>query len=357
MKSRSTLLFALALLVLPSCDGDSPVADSAPSSDAGADLASGDIGAKSDTASDSQRDAAIADVAIGDAPASTDAKGMDTSVDALIDASGDIFAADAATSGRLNVLSYNVAGLPGGLSKSDPVKNTPQISPLLNAYDLALMQEDFAFTTQLSSKALHPYKSPPGTPALGTFMNDGLTRFSNAKFSGHTRIRWKDCNGIFDQANDCLASKGFSVAKTDLGPGVSIDVYNLHMDAGNSNGDLTARAKQVDQLLAEIAKRSAGRAIIVAGDTNIRPSKNTSNKQMLDKLMLQAKLTDACVHVTCGDADRIDRVLYRSSATVKLEALTWKIDKTFVDSNSKDLSDHEAVGVLMSWSIASPGGG
>lgn len=264
---------------------------------------------------------------------------------------------DLPTSGTMMLLSYNVAGLPGGLSQADPVKNTPLMSPLLNAYGLALMQEDFAFTTQLSSQALHPYKSIPGVPAFGTFMNDGLTRFSNYPFTGHTRLRWQACNGIIDQANDCLASKGFSVARTTLGAGAIVDVYNLHMDAGNSSGDQTARAAQVDQLLAEIATRSAGHAIIVAGDTNINPSKSAENKQMLDKLLLQGNLTDACVHVSCGDVNRIDRVMYRSSAQVQLEALSWKLDTSFVDSAGVALSDHEAVGVQFSWKALAPGGG
>jgi endonuclease/exonuclease/phosphatase family metal-dependent hydrolase len=138
---------------------------------------------------------------------------------------------------------------------------------------------------------------------------------------------------------------------------VEIDVYNLHMDAGNSTGDLTARAAQVDQLLLEIASRSVGRAIIVAGDTNINTSKNAENVQMLAKLLQQAQLTDACVHTSCGEPERIDRVMYRSSAAVKLEALSWKIDTTFVDSAGVPLSDHDAVGVQMAWEAVSPDGG
>ena len=264
---------------------------------------------------------------------------------------------DLPNAGTMMLLSYNVAGLPGGLSQSDPVKNTPLMSPLLNAYDLALMQGDFAFTTQLSSQALHPQKSVPGVPAFGTFMNDGLTRFSNFAFTGHTRVRWQACNGYIDQANDCLASKGFSVARTTLGAGAIVDVYNLHMDAGNSSGDQTARAAQVDQLLAEIATRSVGQAIIIAGDTNINPSKSAKNKQMLDKLLLQANLIDACVHVSCGDVNRIDRVMYRSSPQVQLEALSWQIDTSFVDGAGVALSDHEAVGVQLSWKALVPGGG
>ena len=343
---RSRVMAALALFIplcLAGCDDGSSLADTGLTPDARSDQSALDQQPQPDRGAD----AAPADAA-------ADAASADAAPDA---APADTISGDGPTSGTLALLTYNVAGLPWGLSQSDPAKNTPLISPLLNAYALALMQEDFAFTTQLASQALHPYKSTPGTPAPGTFMNDGLTRFSDYKLTGHTRVKWTACNGIVDQANDCLASKGFSVAVTALGPDAEVDVYNLHMDAGNSSGDLTARAAQVDQLLLEIASRSAGRAIIVAGDTNINPSKNTENAQMLAKLLLQAQLTDACVHTACGDTDRIDRVMYRSSATVKLEALSWKIDTTFVDSAGNDLSDHKAVGVEMAWEALTPDGG
>ena len=340
-------LLPLALLALVSvtgacgCDPPPTPTDGALAPDAVDDLTAGDLGAP-DAGSDLAAEAG-ADLVNDDLGADGQA--------------ADGQAADGAQAGSLTVLSYNIAGLPFGLSQSDPVKNTPLISPLLNAYALALLQEDFAFTTQLASQALHPYKSTPGVPAAGTFMNDGLTRFSTVTFSGHMRVKWTACNGVFDAANDCLASKGFSVARTELGPGVELDAYNLHMEAGGSSGDQTARAAQVNQLLTEIASRSAGQAIIVAGDTNLKPSKSSADKQALDKLLLQAGLTDACVALSCGETDRIDRVMYRGSAVLKLEALSWKVDPSFVDSQGKDLSDHEAVSVLLSWQVVAPGGG
>jgi hypothetical protein len=46
-------------------------------------------------------------------------------------------------SGDFLALTYNVAGLPEGISGSHPETNTPLIGPLLNAYDLVLMQESW----------------------------------------------------------------------------------------------------------------------------------------------------------------------------------------------------------------------
>src|SRR6185503_16774088 len=44
----------------------------------------------------------------------------------------------APTSGEFLALSYNVAGLPEGISGSHPATNTAIIAPLLNDYDLVL---------------------------------------------------------------------------------------------------------------------------------------------------------------------------------------------------------------------------
>jgi hypothetical protein len=252
-------------------------------------------------------------------------------------------------------LTYNIAGLPWGLSKSDPEKNTPQISPLLNPFDLVLMQEDFAYTQKLASKANHPYKSKPGLPQ-GAVLNDGLTLFSSFLFQNLTRHKWFSCFGIFDNKNDCLAAKGFSVAEVELSKGVWVDVYNLHMDAGQTTGDFNARAAQVVQLLLELSVRSKGRAVIVVGDTNLKFGKTVDNEGLFETLLKQGGLTDACRALSCGD-DRIDRIMYRGSATLELNALSWAVDTTFVDKDGKNLSDHEAVAVKLGWTVKSVGDG
>lgn len=259
---------------------------------------------------------------------------------------------DAGQAGEIRALTYNVAGLPFGLSKSDPDANTPLISPLLNPFDLALIQEDFSYTTQLSSAATHPFKSSPGPPS-GAILNDGLTLFSRLPFKNLARHKWTQCYGMLDHGSDCLAAKGFSVADLELAPGLVVHVYNLHMDAGQDPLDHSARAAQVDQLLAEIATRSSGAAVIVGGDTNLKLSAAVDNQGLLDKLLTQGGLTDACQALGCGDP-RIDRIFYRSSATIELQALSWTVDPGFVDSQGQPLSDHEAVAVRIRWAVRGP---
>lgn len=254
-------------------------------------------------------------------------------------------------SGELSVLSYNVAGLPEGISGSHPETYTPLISPLLNNHDLVLVQEDFAYHEPLSAEAEHPHQSEPmAKPPPGKFMNDGLNRFSVLPFSGHVRQMWESCYGEIDNGSDCLAAKGFAMAETELASGVVIHVYNLHMDAGGSQEDQDARSDQVDQLLTFIQDHSAGQALIVAGDTNLKARDTVDDSELLERLLEQAELTDACRSVSCGE-ERIDRVMLRGSDRISLKATRWEIDRRFVDDQGNDLSDHEALAVQLQWRV------
>src|SRR5882724_12042057 len=55
--------------------------------------------------------------------------------------------------GSFSLLTYNVAGLPIFISQSEPSRNMPEISALLNLYDVAVVQEDFAYHEALRSHA------------------------------------------------------------------------------------------------------------------------------------------------------------------------------------------------------------
>ena len=267
----------------------------------------------------------------------------ETPVDAVEDV-----ATEGASSGTFLMLTYNVAGLPEGISSSRPTEYIPQISPLLNAYDIVVVQEDFYYHHLLVADVTHAYRSVPmvESPTL-TNLGDGLNRFSVFPIEGHERVTWADCNGTIDCANDCLTPKGYSYARHQVGPGVLLAVYNLHMDAGSCGGDFTARGVQVDQLIADINTRSAGQAVVVAGDTNLSDGRS-EDMVMLDRLMADAGLTDSCRALGCG-SEEIDRVLYRSSTTLSLEALAWAFADEFVDPSGHDLSDHPAIRVEMSW--------
>jgi len=256
-------------------------------------------------------------------------------------------AAPAVTSGVLSVLCYNVAGLPAGLSASQPQIYMTQISPLLNAYGLVLVQEDFWYHRELSSLALHAHQSRPQTGHVAP-MDDGLNMFSDWPFDPLVRTTWVDCHGVQSNGSDCLAAKGFTFTTLRPAPGIEIDVYNHHADAGSAARDDAARATQFRQLADFIALRSAGRPVIVAGDMNL------AGHDKIDEPVIQAFLTStglACVcrAVSCGDERRIDRIMIRDGASVFLRPITWRIASEFVDPSGANLSDHKAVHAVVEW--------
>jgi len=257
--------------------------------------------------------------------------------------------------GEFSLLTYNVAGLPEFISKSNPEEFIPQISPLLNGYDLVLVQEDFAYHPELSGAAEHPYQTPPLFDEPDQVpMGDGLNRFSVFPLGPLHRLQWPGCNGDFDCASDCLATKGFSFARVELHPGVTVDVYNLHGEAGGCPADVPIRLVGYRRLVEYIRTYSAGRPVLVGGDFNLRWTDPEDVEPL--QMLVDAGLTEACEALDCGD-EHIDKVFFRSGEGLQLEPLTWAVPPQFVDPSGEDLSDHEPVAVRFAWTgIPSPDG-
>lgn len=251
-----------------------------------------------------------------------------------------------ASQGELNILTYNVAGLPAFLSGGEPAKNSKLISPRLIAFDLVLLQEDFHYRKDIMSATDFPYLVTPRRHGIIGF-GDGLLILSRFAVAIPVRKAWKDCNGFFTAKSDCLTPKGFTVAELELAPGVVIDVYNLHMDAGPSRHDSAARLEQVEQLVAFMKTRPAERAVIMGGDTNMR----LDDESLFQTLLHGAGLTDACRALMCAEQGRFDRIMYRDGARVRIDALSWVVPSAdFRDAAGAPLSDHEPVTVRLGWS-------
>ena len=276
------------------------------------------------------------------------------------------------TSGTFRALTYNVAGLPEGLSGSNPSVNTPIISPLLNDYDLVLVQEDWAnpdppipgisvFHELLISEVTHPYLSTPAPVPLGSdprrpsaLVSDGLNRMSRFPFGAVTRVMWPNCFGGADTsdggAGDCLSLKGFSVARTQLAPGVEVDVYNLHAEAGGTPLDEQFSAEDFAVLADFVTAHSAGRAVIVGGDFNLHTDR-VLDRTIFDTFLAATGLVDVCVVVDCGaDADQIDKFVFRDGGGIVLEPLDHAFEREkFQRDDGQPLSDHDALAVDFAW--------
>jgi hypothetical protein len=316
-------------------------------------------------------------------------------------------------SGQLATLSYNVAGLPEPLSGSEPSTNSPLISPLLNHYDLVLLQEDwadpladarqaglvgedvprFGYHDQVVGQADHPYRSEPA-PNPGTDLRrlptgppltaDGLNRLSRFPFGPLERVMWDACHGevtvtaveeamgvtglddalddlglgalnheIDGGSADCGAQKGFSVARTELAPGVLVDVYNLHADAGGHERDQAARRSNFSQLAAHILEHSAGQAVILGGDTNLRTDRpdRVSDAAAWSEFLAVTGLTDVCDAVDCGGDDaEIDKFAFRGRPGLRIAPQSHSFERErFTRADGEPLSDHDALAVTFRW--------
>ncbi len=274
------------------------------------------------------------------------------------------------TSGSFLALSYNVAGLPEGISGSHPATNTPLISPRLNGYDLVVVQESWqtpdpnplaptrVYHELLVADALHPYKSVPAPQPLGADpdrpsaqVSDGLNTLSWFPFEPVVRVAWDGC---FNSAFDCLALKGFSVARTTLAPDVLVDVYDLHMEAGSQPEDDVLRDAGVTQLATFINSYSAGRAVIVGGDFNLHTDDEPDASQF-QRLLAETELQDVCATLGCPEPGRIDKFLFRSSAALTFTPLSWRFETdVFRGDDGEPLSDHDALAVRFAWTFAGP---
>jgi hypothetical protein len=287
--------------------------------------------------------------------------------------------------GSFRLLTYNVAGLPVEISKGRPDVNLPVISPLLNAYDLVLTQEDYDwwkpdglastvdfvnYHGRLRASATHEYQSPqhPGPKAVGIDLadrpdmelGDGLGILSNLDVEGDERVPWTGCFGGFNQDDggkaDCLAMKGFQVTELTLPNDAVVHVYNLNAESGTNPKDQQLQAADFEQLAEHIRTHAKGDAVIVAGHTNLfldgteAASSDGEDGRIWKAFLDDAGLTDACAAGSCDDGSLLDRVVYRSGRGVELEATSHVLrTDRFVDVDGEDLSDSPPLEVGFSW--------
>jgi hypothetical protein len=263
--------------------------------------------------------------------------------------------------GTFSVLSYNIAGLPEGLSSGNPEANTPVIGQRLAPYDIVNVQEDFNYHASLYANDTHPHRTPTSG---GAGFGDGLNMLSDHEYADFTRDDWNACNGT-----DCLTPKGFTWSRIRLAEGVLVDFYNLHPNAGVTDADLAARRANITELSTFITANSAGNAVVVAGDTNTRYTRAEDN---IRELLSANGLTDAWVEeerggtppaagspaLVCDDAtvtdacEVVDKILYRGNRYITLALTRYSNENAaFRTSDDKMLSDHYPIAADFRWTL------
>lgn len=294
---------------------------------------------------------------------------------------------DNTVTGILNVVSFNVDGLPipSALSstKRDPIKATELISRQINASDCDILsvQEDFNLHPILEKGLDMQYATKTSG---GVAVGDGLNFFSKYPIYNVGRVPWRSSYGVYDCGSDELTPKGILYATVEIADGAYIDVYDIHADAWEDEKSMQAKADQFDQLI-ELVEEHSGtdRAVILTGDFNVNYTVFRAGYQNgTYKIDLCQKLIDNFIGHGFKDAwieynvggdydvtyaemwekygceyprnwDTLDHVYYRDGAGVSFELLEAVYDGFDCDEITWDghLSDHAAVRTRLSYTV------
>ena len=258
-------------------------------------------------------------------------------------------AAAAQQPGQLSVLTYNVHGLPSWVAGDSPTTRMPLVSELINAYDIALIQEDFFHPELLRQSAKHAVVAEgnisrfSSARVFGFLKGSGLTSFVDFPRDQIATIvpePYATCSGWIAAGNDCWATKGLLIVRLRIAPDSELDVVQTHLDAGRSLEDRKVRARQLDQLRAKLMNFSTDRALIVAGDLNLR-------RDDLDDVALVAEFADFLELEDTGARggeqwSPLDYILYRSGKGLGLEVMEAGEALEFA-FEGEPLSDHPAL--------------
>ncbi|GAB3659730.1 hypothetical protein GCM10027589_21000 [Actinocorallia lasiicapitis] len=270
--------------------------------------------------------------------------------------------AAAGPGGTFSAITYNVAGLPEPLSSAPYPRLEAHltIGSRLGAYDVVNVQEDFNYHWALYWNNTHPHRTWSSGPVP---FGSGLNTMARYPVTGLKRVTWAKC---YINEADCLTPKGFTFSRIQLADGVSFDLYNLHADAGGDPGDVKARNAGLAQLTSYLAERSAGRAVVIMGDTNTRytrPGENFSafvrDNALTDPWVALKQSgvepTPATPPAGCTATDRercesIDKILYRSSPALTLNPTAYaNVAAQFLRADGQPLSDHDPITVTFTW--------
>jgi endonuclease/exonuclease/phosphatase family metal-dependent hydrolase len=251
-----------------------------------------------------------------------------------------------ATELEFTLLTYNVHGLSPITSGGWGDKRLDRMRRAFAPYQVVLLQEDFESQDLLEKGDRWFVQHGPGrrwrwghlatapvwipcwlTTLCGNppIVGSGLTtQVRNDHFRSVEALvsrSFEECRGYVSAGNDCFAAKGFTGTRLRLPRGMVVDVYNTHLDAGNSRLDLEVRWTQIRELARAVEGHSPD-AVIIAGDfnANLSGGDRGDDFEPVKGLLEGLGLRDAAARPGRGsDWKVMDYILYRSGAHTRLE--------------------------------------
>jgi len=253
------------------------------------------------------------------------------------------------SSEEIKILVYNTHGLPTAFVGDDPEERFPLIGEKTKAYQLSLLQEDFAHHELLLknlSKESIAIRGNGNNKSLCPFCSgSGLTMISNFEREWQLEVNseaFNSCSGWLGGLNDCFASKGFQLARIETPSGKTLFILNTHLDAGRSSSDRKAREQQIKQIIEKVILETSGETLIVAGDLNLNWN-DPKDLSLLETFNNALQLKDSLKGIQAKRGWPIlDYILYRNGKTSSLEVLEIGEDTSF-NYLKGPLSDHPAL--------------
>ena len=271
-------------------------------------------------------------------------------------------------------------------------------------YDMVFMQEDFNYHEELTVPLEDDYQTDAWSGDVGVdghqidylhlqnhrFECDGLMGVwkKGITLTSTVHTPWTANFGKFSHALDEMVTKGFRRYELTLTGGQQMVVYNMHMDAGDTDDeregkdslDRDARLKQWNQLRDEILTRLDTRPVIIVGDMNSYYCRDQVKSNFIDVIEAtgRAKVYDAWVElqnngrypepvdgIVCCEAEGnildsgegLDKVLYVNPTDgTEIYAVNYKLDTVDYLHDGKMLGDHYPVSVTFQIGSRKPTG-
>ena len=292
---------------------------------------------------------------------------------------------------RFTAAAMNVDGMPKSLSvygvynidlnpdAKESAGATAIGQKLVNmGYDFVGVSEDFNYNNEILAQINSTYNAGTHRGKLESyagivtkylaqstlFDTDGLNFFwkKTLNATNESWTAWNTHYGYTDNGADGLIEKGYRYYLVTLADGTEIDVYILHMDAEDSDGDNSARASQLTQLANAIKATDNGRPIIVMGDTNCRYTRDVLKASFINAINADERFTIKDAWVEYGrkgiyptgtsalmwtdlgyrKAEVVDKVFYinNTASNIRIVAETYTQDLSFINDEGEPLADH-----------------
>ena len=302
--------------------------------------------------------------------------------------------------GSFRVAALNVDGLPQYVGTIEVnadgpgSEGTQKISRYLAAkgYDLIGVSEDFNYHGSLISALMGNYSwgkeratlSAENIPWVDLFLGkfrfdtDGLNLLWKNSTTAAANESWEAWTSTFNKEGNQYVKKGFRHYDLTIDGGGLIDVYVLHMDAGDTDAT-DSRHAQWQQLAAAVNSADPNRPKLIIGDTNSRWTRENINAHFASQLNAGLTMSDVWVErhregicptpsmndltdqsdpTAYANYEIVDKIIYinpSATNTLQLTPTDFLIEQDYTygtidgDGNTKPLGDHRPVVITFAY--------